>query len=306
MNELKTIKKHTDRFIDENIAVTNQVNSDADLNNIGKSDFDAFIVGSDQVWRPRYSPKIANHFLDFLKSDSTKKRISYAASFGTDNWEYSPEQTKACANLAKRFKAISVREDSAVELCRKNLGVDAIVTLDPTFLVPKWEYEKLVEKDEVEKMPGKLFNYVLDINQEKKQVINDVGEKLNLEVFSASAKQSFFETGKIGLKDCIYPPVTYWLRSFMDAEFILTDSFHGTAFSIIFNKPFISIGNSKRGLSRFQSVLKIFGLEERLVDENELHKVFELLKRDIDFKSVNKILAEEKDRSIRFLKDALN
>lgn len=303
--DLKILKQNTDSFIYENIDTTDLLNSEKDFGKIGKYNFEAFIAGSDQVWRPRYSPKIESHFLGFLNKNSNTKRISYAASFGADNWEFTARQTKRCGKLAKQFDAISVREDSGVRLCREFLDVDSQITLDPTFLVPKEEYIRLVEKDGIQEMPGKLFTYVLDASAEKKELIAEVGKRLNLVHFSSTANRSFFDVGRKRITECIYPPVTSWLRAFMDAEFVVTDSFHGTVFSIIFNKPFITLGNAKRGLARFESVLKIFDLESRLLTEYSVAEVDKVIDSKVDYKKVNEILEQQKGASIKFLKNAL-
>lgn len=304
-SEEKIIRKYTDKFIKEHVATTDLFQSEADFNSIGKYEFDAFVCGSDQVWRPKYSPILENHFLGFLPDNSKAKRVAYAASFGVDNWEFNPAQTKACSILAQKYDAISVREDSAIELCKSKLGVASQLVLDPTLLIEKEKYEELVEKDETPKMPGTLFNYVLDLTDEKKDFINKAAKELTLVPFSSTAGGSFRELGKNRLNECVFPPITEWIRSFMDAEFVITDSFHGTAFSIIFNKPFISIGNKKRGITRFSSFLKMLGLENRLVlDFNEAS--LDLVKQQIDFVEVNKKLDEKRKASYEFLKDSLS
>lgn len=303
--EEKIIRKHTDRFIKEHVATTDLFRSEADFKNIEKYSFDAFVCGSDQVWRPKYSPKLENHFLGFLSEKNKAKRIAYAASFGVDNWEFNASQTKACSVLAQKYDAISVREDSAIELCQNYLGVSSQLVLDPTLLIPKEKYEELVEKDAIPKMPGTLFNYVLDLTDEKKEFIEKAAKELTLVPFSSTAGGSFRDLGKDKLNDCIFPPITRWIRSFMDAEFVITDSFHGTAFSIIFNKPFISIGNKKRGITRFTSFLKMLGLENRLIFDFEQASL-ELVKQTIDFDEVNRMLDNERKKSYAFLKEALN
>ena len=96
--------------------------------------FDCIIVGSDQVWRPKYSPCLTDFFLKGIKDETKIKKIGYAVSFGTDKWEYTYDETKECTQLVKKFDAISVREQSAVKLCKENFGIDAIHLLDPTLL----------------------------------------------------------------------------------------------------------------------------------------------------------------------------
>src|SRR5690606_30541311 len=127
--------------------------------------FSAVVVGSDQVWRPRYSPNIYNFFLDFLKNNSTIKKVAYAASFGTEDWEYTEEQTREARELIKHFNAVSVRESSGVLLCDKYLNrKDAVHVLDPTLLLKAEDYNQLINK--TKKEIG-LFTYVLDETKEK-------------------------------------------------------------------------------------------------------------------------------------------
>ncbi len=303
-SEEKKIRQHTDKFIANYIATTELFRSENDFKRIGKYNFDAFITGSDQVWRPKYSPILENHFLSFIDKKNPAKRIAYAASFGVDNWEFSEKQTQRCSQLAARFNAISVRESSGITMCEKHLGAKACQVLDPTMLINKEEYIKLVENEGIKPFAGGLFNYVLDISPEKKGFIDKVAQKLGITVFSSTAG-SFRDLGHKRIEECIFPPVAQWIRAFMDAEFVITDSFHGTVFSIIFNKPFISIGNATRGITRFSSFLETFGLTDRLVLElNE--KAIDIAQKPINYQTVNNILTAEKERSEKFLKDALS
>lgn len=221
-------------------------------------------------------------FLYFGDKKDKAKRIGYATSFGVDNWEYSTEQTIKCSLLVKSFDAISVRKDSAVNLCKEYLGVDVIQVLDPTMLLNKDDYIKLVEKDNIKECKRTLMTYILDKSSENTIIIQKVAKELGLIPFSVLPNKTFSEVGRKYIDDCIFPNVTDWIRGFMDADYVVTDSFHGTIFSIIFNKPFISIGNAGRGLTRFTSLLKMFGLEHRLIlYSNEL--TLEKIRGVIDF-----------------------
>lgn len=303
-NEAEVIGQHTNRFIAENIEITPLFSSESAFKNLKEFGFDAYIVGSDQVWRPKYSPNLENHFLDFAENEPEIIRIAYAASFGVDAWEFTPEQTKTCSKLAKMFDAISVREDSAVHLCQQYLGVDAVQVPDPTLLVPKEHYIKLVEKDNIKPLDGNLTVYVLDLTVEKKQLINRVADELGLKPVSTMPALSFKEAGKNHIEKATFPPLTNWIRGFMDAEFVVTDSFHGTVFSIIFNKPFVAVGNTKRGMSRFQSLFKMFGLEERLI-EPDAGNLLEIINKPIDFKHINEIIKQKQADAFAFLDLAL-
>ncbi|MDD4969986.1 MAG: polysaccharide pyruvyl transferase family protein [Paludibacter sp.] len=303
--ERNIIAKNTNRFIKDNISTTTKIGPFKKLSFLKKYNFDAYIVGSDQVWRLKYSPCILDYFLDFCNNQDKIKRIAYAASFGVENWEFPKKLTEQSASLSKKFDAISVREDSAVELCKNYMGVQAVRVLDPTMLLTKEDYIGLVEKENIPKNRGSLMIYVLDKSNENNETIQQVTQYLNLESFSVMAKNSFYEVGKNKLEGCIFPSVTEWIRGFMDAEYVITDSFHGTVFSILFNKPFLSIGNIDRGITRFTSLLNLFGLEDRLI-LSKYDLTEEKIKAPIDFTRVNKILNKEKKKANIFLLNALN
>lgn len=289
---LKAIAKYTEPFIEKYIKRVYT----KDFSNFGKSDFDAFIVGSDQIWRPQYFfTKIENAFLDFAK-DWNVRRVAYAASFGTEEWEYTEEQTNNCAALLKKFNAVSVREASAVRLCYDNFGVKAEHVLDPTMLLGKEDYIKLFKDYNAAQSDGNLFCYILDEGEEKKIIIDCAEKEKGLKPFYVNSR---YEAPNAPLEERIQQPVEKWLRAFHDAEFVITDSFHACVFSIIFNKPFIVYGNKERGLARFKSLLSIFKLEERIASTKE--EALKALSTPIDWNKVNLIHEHWKEQSISFL-----
>lgn len=302
--EKTTIEKHIANFILENIQTTETLSSTKQINKLKKYQFEAFVVGSDQVWRPKYSPDLRTFFLDFVEDNKKTKRIAYAPSFGVADWEFTPSLTEKCKKLVQRFDAISVREDSGVKLCKDHLGVDAIHLLDPTFLVDKDEYLTLIENDKPPENKNILTLYILDQTPEKLEIINKIQQHLTLEINSVMPQRKFSTYTDKDIDQCVFPPITKWLSSFRDAQFVITDSFHGTVFSIIFNKPFLSIGNKSRGLARFTSLLKLFGLENRLIFNVE-DLTSELMSCSIDYDTINKSLLDHKKKSILFLKSAL-
>lgn len=255
------ISQHTQPFVDKYIH-RRVVNSP---NELRANEFDAIIVGSDQVWRPKYYGKIEDAYLAFAKGWHIK-RIAYAASFGTDDWEYTPEQTKTCGELLRMFDAVSVREASGVQLCKEHFGVEAQHVLDPTMLLAKEDYIRLVETADVPKSKGTLLNYILDDSPEKRALIEWVAKEKGLVPFRVNSR---IEDHAAPLEERIQPPVEQWLRGFYDAEFVVTDSFHACVFSILFGKPFVVVGNKERGMARFESLLKLFGLEDRLISSIE-------------------------------------
>ena len=279
----------------------NRIEVNRKYSNIKKENFDAFIVGSDQVWRPRYfgKPVITTAFLSFTKGCNVK-RLSYAASFGTEEWLYNSRQTKQCGELLKKFDAVSVRESSAIKLCKKHFGVNAQHVLDPTMLLTPADYIKLFEDAGTPASNGTLMRYILDSNPDKEQTVSHVAQALNLKPFATNAMHDHHN---IPLKERIQPPIENWLRAFHDAKFVITDSFHACVFSIIFQKPFIVYGNKSRGMTRFHSLLKIFDLENRLItDSSEIEKA---INEPIDWERVNAIKQEWQEKSMNFLKSNL-
>ena len=246
-------------------------------------------------------------FLSFIFGLDDIKRISYAASFGSDKWEYDDVLTADCAKYAQEFDAISVREDSGVNLCKHNLGVEAKHVLDPTMLLDKEDYIALVKAENEEESCGNLYYYFLDPSDEKKNALKTIAARTGLKPFSVIPKYNSDHRTKENVKneieDCVYPSVTKWLRAFMDTEMVVVDSFHGMVFSIIFNKPFWVLGNPKRGMSRFLSLLKIFHLENRLVTPDTLEQLDVWTK--INWDEVNRIRGEWRNLSLSFLNDNL-
>ena len=306
--ELAIIRKNTNHFIKTYIKHSQSIRSFEDFKSVAKyNNYDAYVVGSDQCWRPCYNSFLSSMFLDFLKGEKVK-RIAYAASFGTDKWEYTAEQTEQCAALAQMFDFVSVREDSGIKLCKDYFGVEATHVLDPTMLLTKEDYICLIEAENTPNSLGSLFNYILDPNQNKTDFIHRAANERGLIPFQVLPMYQAETRTKADIKsrieDCVFPGVTTWLRAFMDAEMTIVDSFHGMVFSIIFNKPFWVIGNVNRGMSRFTSLLKVFHLEDRLLDANQLQKVD--INRPIDWSSVNAILEQKRNECKNLLLSQLS
>lgn len=306
--ERAIIQRNTNHFINTYINHTEAMHSYEEfVKQASKGKYDAYVVGSDQCWRPCYNAFLPSMFLDFVQ-DKQVKRIAYAASFGTDKWEFTPQQTAVCVPLAKKFDMVSVREDSGVKLCKEHLGVDAVHVLDPTMLLTKEEYIQLIEKEKEPKSNGTLFNYILDPDAKKSVFIQKVAKAKGLKAFQVLPKCQTETRTKEDVKnrigDCVFPGVTTWLRAFMEADMTIVDSFHGMVFSIIFNKPFWAIGNVSRGMSRFTSLLKMFHLEDRLLDADNLDDVD--FSKPIDWTMVNGILEEKRRECKKLLLTNLN
>lgn len=297
---------NTQRFIIDNIRTVDLFSGRRRPKDDMLRNFKFYVVGSDQVWRNAYADVADNMFQFVAYNDVT--RFSYAASFGRDDLdEYGPALIRETAKLAQKFDAISVREDSGVGLVQKYWGREAIQHVDPTLLLDKQDYVKLVDEDSsnIHSSKGSLFVYVLDKNTFKSNVTARVESSLKLKAFDIMPpKPQSIKELKLSPATYQLPPITQWIKSFIDAKYVVTDSFHGCVFSIIFNKPFIAIGNENRGLTRFTSLLKLFGLESRLVLKED-DATDDLIKQEIDWRKVNTIIKREQKRSFDYLKKHL-
>ncbi len=257
---------------------------------------DTVIVGSDQVWRFKYhgDGQHGNFFLGFL-GDRPTRRIAYAASFAVDRWEH-PEATVRISELLAKFDAVSVREESGVRICRDDLGRgDARVTLDPTILIDRSFYDAVVEGVPPAGEPNVLA-YVLDKRDLAKSLADTAiaalgGHHVLRQIMPGSGSDA--------------TDVPRWLRAFMDAEVIITDSFHGTVFAILFGKTFLAISNQSRGAERFVSLLNAVGLPERLITGDDMERARMLVATPIDYGPIMERLEALRADSAQFLRDAL-
>lgn len=285
----KEIEPFTNKYITRKIYPSFQ--------KIKETEYDAFVVGSDQIWRSSFLRNIETEYLSFARKWNVK-RVAYAVSFGVSQWEYNKKQTKNCQKLIQLFNGVSVREKDGTVLCQKYLNQTAQHVLDPTLLLTKEDYIKIFTEDHTPKSKGNLLVYILDETPEKSEIINRMIQEKNLKPFTVNNPNAL--NHKVDMADRIQPCLQQWLRGFYDAEFVITDSFHACVFSIIFQKPFLAYGNAERGLSRFSSLLSLFHLEDRMIlNANDFNKV---QNKEINWEEVNFILKEKQKESIDFLK----
>lgn len=287
----EAISRLTQKFIDKNIKQV-PLKEAKKKSKVGA--YDLYISGSDQVWRAQYS-YLPDYLFSFVKSSKAPK-ISYAASFGKDDLdEFSPSLKRRTRRLAQKFDAISVREESGMSLVETHWGRESFHHVDPTLLLSSSDYDSAIRDSDIPIEPpagSKIFTYVLDPTDLSRQVISFVEKHLH----SSSYKliEEDLNSGKT------LPAFEQWLQSFKDADFVVTDSFHGTVFSIIYKKPFISIGNESRGLARFRSLLTTFSLEHLLILKPDDISTT-LLEMPIDWEKVHGILGEERVKSRNYL-----
>ena len=212
-----------------------------------KDKIDALIVGSDQVWRFDYTKEhYAEYFFDFAEKWNIK-RFAFAASFGVKDWNLGINETSKIKKLASLFDGISTREESGMRLCQEYLACKAIHLLDPAFLLSMDEYRILYGTKKKE--TNVIAAYILDLDQEKTKAIKQISQVIGKDVtFIGKDPQTK-----------IYQSVIDWIKCIDESNLVVTDSFHGVVFSIIFGKPFVLMINENRGAERFISLSNTFG-----------------------------------------------
>lgn len=257
------------------------------------SGFDAFVVGSDQVWRKKFAHfyGLETYFFDFLEEAAPKaRRIAYGVSLGSAEPELCNQEVASLTPLYNKFDAVSVRESSALDLLREYGWVSprARQVLDPTFLLDSTNYAGLVNLSKTKSIrpqgsqTGTLLCYLLDDSAQKRDLVQKIAKERGLELFFVN------QDGHDGAKDSIEQR----LRYFMECDCVFTDSFHGLVFSIIFGRPYYLLKNEFRGNGRFDSLLDLLELPE--------------IGLDVDFARVNERLQALRADSIKFLKEALS
>ena len=247
--------------------------------------YDYFVAGSDQIWKPtrRRLSKV-----DLLGFAEPNKRISYAASFGLEKID--KKYYKILQEELPKFKAISVREDAGQEIIKEATGINNVsVVLDPTLLLDKNEWIKIAKKPVGFSEKKYIFTYFLG-----KENTTDLVSK----IFGKDYSIIDFYKGKYGPSEFIY--------LINHAEYILTDSFHGTVFSILFEKEFFVFNRKQEDLnnnmnSRLDTLLGKFSLKDRKIDNlNKINKEYK-----INYKDIEEKLNIERKKSLDFLNTAI-
>lgn len=249
---------------------------------------DIYIAGSDQVWNTygenygAVSEQIKTYLLSFVP-DSAKK-ISCAASFGKSS--LAVEFESLFKKELSRFDFISCREKSGVEICKRLGFENAVLQQDTTMLLSSDEYKKIASKSLVPKKPYILLYLLGNDTDFSTRRLKQFAKLKNLEVVYVPAN----EAQKINFHKKTFPTVEEWLGLYENASTVVTNSFHGTVFSLIFNKPFLSVhqtGKFEDQNVRIDSLLEDFGLKNRIFSGD-----FEKLFSSVDFEKVNKRLEE--------------
>jgi hypothetical protein len=264
------------------------------MKNLG---FDAYITGSDQIWNLEFLnlPKEGmsySYFLDFAEENALK--IAYAASLGnTGNKQLSSDTN--IMGLLEKFDAVSVREAHAVDILKQCGRNDTELVPDPTILLKKHDYLNICPQNSNRRQSPYIFGYVLGEQQRCRKSLEKFSREYDLQAVNLHSdnfsKDELMSWNKIKLL-CVSPDK--WIKKIASAKAVITDSFHGTVISVILNRPFVvlgKMGNNAGQNERLSSFLKYIGLEERMIVEESIGRVPNILEQKIDWQAVNLKLA---------------
>lgn len=261
--------------------------------------YDGFLCGSDQLWLPN---NLGSHFYTLEFAPENKPKISYATSFGVDN--ISKSQQKGTAVFLNRFQYLSTRELSGQKIIKNLTSREAKVVCDPTLLFGADSWKQLIPEKKIIPEPY-IFCYFLGKTEQHRKIAEKLKNKIGLKIVSCPFLDNFVETdlsfGDIQMFDM---DATDFINLIRNAEFILTDSFHGSVFSILHHKKFLTFNRFNDGINsrngRIDSLCTLLGLSERRYNGK-----IDALKREIDYRAVEQRLIAFRDDSIEYLKNAL-
>lgn len=256
-------------------------------------DYDYYFFGSDQIWNPDLTDGLdLTFFGDFVKGRS--KKISYAASIGKNM--LTKCELKKIVQAIEYLDVVGVREVSAANLLQKNTEKDIYVNLDPTLLLSREVWEKFITRRI--RSDKYIFVYALEKNINLINAVRKIAEEKNLNVVFLDLKNYY---GKRGKSYYSAGPVEF-LNLLYYADYVVTNSFHGTVFSIIFEKKFFSIPHKSRS-TRVIDLLSELGLSDRVVYE---YCGKENIDSPVDYKRVNELLSIKKEKSEKYFRDNLD
>lgn len=266
---------------------------------------DSFLLGSDQMWTESTTKLVGySFFLDFV--DKEKKKIACATSFGASKFNSDLKMRYTARDYLKQFDAISVRENSGVEICRDKFGINAEQIIDPIFWEGEKVFDEIIIKNDCNDLPERyLLCYMLDPDCEKRDLVQYVAKKNQLKILTVFGLKEYegaknnWDIGAIVEK----PTIEEFLLLIKNCEFLITDSHHGTCLGIIFHKNYFAIGNEKRGIDRFTTVAKKLGTTDRILSLPTNYDVIDRIS-EIDYKEVDARLNQEVMRAKEWLINA--
>lgn len=279
------------RFQIERLDLSKKIYNYKNISEI-KDKYDCFIVGSDQVWNYTCTKGDKNYLFDFM--DESNDLYSYAACIGKmSDWQLAYMNFK---DSLSKFRYISVREQQTKQLLEEQYNIASRVDLDPTLLLESYEWDAIAKKPEIEY--EYILAYSVNLPERVRSIANSIAKKMNKKLIIITLNNKFVaKNGEIN-KSLASPEE--FLGYIKNAKFVITNSFHGTVFSVIYKKQFITIMNNKNGLdnSRLVSLMNSLGLEKNLINDT-------LEYDEIDFQSVDAKLHKMREDSIEYLENII-
>ncbi len=268
-----------EKFSNKYLNITKKYSNYTELLELGKNN-GYFIVGSDQVFRPNVALNVLDSFLLNYVNHCSKK-IAFSASFGVTKEQFLKENNndtiEKMKNALKTFHLISVREKSGIEICKDILGIDAEWIIDPVFFLKKEDYDKFTIHSDFN-CQDKIISYIIHSKNNKLK-------KINNEKIIQLARSN------ISVED--------WLNAIKTCKILITDSFHGVCFAIIFNKPFICVTDGQNSKTRLDSLFEMLCIKDKTIN-NILNisadDIFE-----VDYTFTEKIIEKERIKAKLFL-----
>lgn len=276
----------SENFADKYLDMTSLYKNYNELQNINNLT-NTFFIGSDQLWR--YVPEKWHDcfYLDF--ADGNKKKIAHSVSFGPENYPADWEHLIYTKYFVQQFDHISVRENNAVNMCKELFGCTAEHILDPLIIADKSIWTNLTTNAKDKTVP-EITSYILDETKEIDKMLDYISNRLNKSITNISNR-------KLATED--------WLYKIENCELLVTDSFHGLCFAIIFNKPFICLLNQLRGTARIKSILNTFNLHNHYIKTPSDIKERDDLFAELDYTHINQILESERLKHINWVINAV-
>lgn len=283
---------------------------------------DTFMVGSDQLWNYGIARGFGPSFyLGF--ADETKTLISYATSFGHGT-SFTPKgRISAITQYLQRFDSVSVRESEGVRILKEEFGVRGTQVIDPIYLLERTDFDELIDPSDTDGLPEKyLLAYVLgtasdeffNLDEPMIDFLTRLAQEKGMPlVVLADARKQLPDAAVLSdLKRRLGTPhiyqcrnVSHWLGCIKNCDFMMTDSFHGAGFGLIYERQLLILGNQSRGMSRFYSLGDTFGIRHVLADSIKGLRDKAADNPTVDYENVNRILAMEQERSSAWLRKAL-
>lgn len=258
---------------------------------------DTIIVGSDQVWRRDAALDLDSMFLNV----SQVRKISYAASFGKSYVDYSTKDLVKIKRCLEDFSSISVREASGKDWLEQFVKIKAEVALDPVLLVGEHLFDRVVSHENCLIQGDYAVEYILDRSPEVSFLLGLIKNKINLSTQIIGARQNIYSTPIRNMKSSGYGRVEEWIAKIKHAKYVITDSYHGVLFSILYKKNFVVLANQYRGLTRLYEILGKLSLLDKII--YDYVQVDAAVSQEVDWISVHKKITLERAKSTMFFTD---